>query len=176
MTQKPPPTPSNQQVLITKNKTTTTKPTVQARTKDLRLNGSDLYVARLGNCHTSPPKLLTPPSSPPPPSPKSAPSSLHDELSPLSRTPPLTLPPQPKQSTPEIRASRPCYRCVTAMHAAGIKRVFWTTQEGRWEGAKVRDLVEALEGGEGKAEGDAGGKGVFVTKHEVLLIKRLMGF
>jgi hypothetical protein len=74
---------------------------------------------------------------------------------------------------PEIRASRPCYRCVTAMHAVGIKRVFWTSAAGAWEGAKVRELVEALEGG-GGVEGveGAGQKGVFVTKHEVLLMQR----
>jgi len=67
------------------------------------------------------------------------------------------------------------------MHSVGIKRVFWTNQDGEWEGAKVRDLVEALETG---IEGDNGegigtgqqSKGVFVTKHEVLMLKRIMGF
>lgn len=65
------------------------------------------------------------------------------------------------------------------MHAVGIKRVFWTTQDGLWEGAKVRDLVEALEVG---VEGEGGvgtgqeSKGVFVTKHEVLMLKRTMAF
>lgn len=59
--------------------------------------------------------------------------------------------------------------------------MFWTNQDGEWEGAKVRDLVEALEGG-GCEEASAGGegakvdRGVFVTKHEVLLLKRVMGF
>lgn len=62
------------------------------------------------------------------------------------------------------------------MHAAGIKRVFWTNQHGGWEGAKIRDLVDALEGGGGVPGHDDGGdKGIFVTKHEVLMIKRLMG-
>ncbi len=69
------------------------------------------------------------------------------------------------------------------MHAVGIKRVFWTTQDGEWEGAKVRDLVDALEGGiEGDRNEDSNGlgtrqasKGVFVTKHEVLMLKRVMG-
>jgi hypothetical protein len=68
------------------------------------------------------------------------------------------------------------------MHAVGIKRVFWTNADGEWEGAKVRDLVEALEKGiEGDGDGDGPGtgqenKGVFVTKHEVLMLKRIMGF
>ena len=62
------------------------------------------------------------------------------------------------------------------MHAVGIKRVFWTNAGGEWEGAKVRDLVEALEKGEGVPGHDDGGdKGVFVTKHEVLMLKRAMG-
>jgi len=61
------------------------------------------------------------------------------------------------------------------MHAVGIKRVFWTNADGEWEVAKVRNLVEALEMG-GGVEGHYGGnKGVFVTKHEVLMIKRMMG-
>lgn len=58
--------------------------------------------------------------------------------------------------------------------------MFWTTQDGEWECAKVRDLVEALETGlEGNNDGSAGtgqeSKGVFVTKHEVLILKRSMG-
>ena len=65
------------------------------------------------------------------------------------------------------------------MHSVGIKRVFWTNVDGEWESAKVRDLVEALEGGGGKdasGEGAKIDKGIFVTKHEVLLLKRVMGF
>lgn len=63
------------------------------------------------------------------------------------------------------------------MHAVGIKRVFWTNVDGKWEGAKVRDLVEALAVGDGEPGHDDGGvKGVFVTKHEVLMLKRIMGF
>jgi len=80
------------------------------------------------------------------------------------------------------------------MQSVGIKRVFWTTATGDWDGAKVRDLVDALErsgsgadlgdGGNGAAcGGDGGGmkdggttmgREVFVTKHEVLML-RLMG-
>ena len=66
------------------------------------------------------------------------------------------------------------------MHAVGIKRVFWTNPDGEWEGAKVGDLVEALEKGIGGDESGPGTgqeiKGVFVTKHEVLMLKRIMGF
>ena len=63
------------------------------------------------------------------------------------------------------------------MHSAGIKRVFWTNNQGEWEGAKVRDLVDALEGKVGDGDGERG-KGVdevFVTKHEVLRLRRVMG-
>ncbi|KAK2626954.1 hypothetical protein QTJ16_004129 [Diplocarpon rosae] len=187
--------PQPLQILITKNKATS-KPTAAARTKDLRLKGSDLYVARLGNSNRIPPSVPKPqsncaavagPPSPPTES-TSPPSSLYDELSPRSRSTsssPFMLKHDLKTlPRPEIRASRPCYRCVTAMHSVGIKRVFWTTQGGEWEGAKVRDLVDALEvgiEGDGNADGHGRGtgpenKGVFVTKHEVLMLKRAMGF
>jgi len=63
------------------------------------------------------------------------------------------------------------------MHAAGIKRVFWTTQDGGWEGAKVGKLIEALEsGGDMAGREGVGSESVFVTKHEVLMIRRVMGF
>lgn len=62
------------------------------------------------------------------------------------------------------------------MHAVGIKRVFWTNADGELEGAKVRELVDALEMGESEPGLDDGGdKGVFITKHEVLMLKRIMG-
>ena len=183
-----PPIPSRQ-LLLTKKATTTTKPNIAARIKDLRLKGSDLYVARLGSCNVAPPlppqsKSKYVASSPDPPSPKSSPnpepSSLYDELSPLSRTPsPPTVSTAKAtaiKNKPEIRASRPCYRCMSAMHAVGIKRVFWTNADGEWEGAKVRELVEALEMGGGEpGHDDSGDKGIFVTKHEVLMLKRMMG-
>jgi len=185
---KPPPLPSKpQQILITKKNSSNTKADVKERTKDLRLKGSDLYVARLGTCQITPPldpnsKQRASNPSPPPPM-KTEPASLYDELSPLSRTPsPSTSPPDPPPMLkPEVRASRPCYRCVSAMHAVGIKRVFWTNADGEWEGAKVRDLVDALEKGIGGDDEDGPGtgqenKGVFVTKHEVLMLKRIMGF
>ena len=178
--------PKPEQILITKDRSTTAKPTLAARTKDLRLKGSDLYVARLGSC-TPAPKARKPratptkaPELPPPPPAQSPPKSCYDELSPVSRAP------SPGRSQaaaaaderPEIRASRPCYRCVAAMHAVGIKRVFWTNAEGRWEGAKVRELVEALEGGGGVEGVENAGeeKGIFVTTHEVLMMQRVLGF
>ncbi|PMD64023.1 uncharacterized protein K444DRAFT_660705 [Hyaloscypha bicolor E] len=177
--------PKPQQILITKKNSLNTKADVKERTKDFRLKGSDLYVARLGTCQVTPPMDPKPHTSTPPTptlSPKSEPASLYDELTSISRTPsPSTSPPNPPpMATPEVRASRPCYRCVSAMHAVGIKRVFWTNADGGWEGAKVRDLVEALENGI-ESDGDGPGtgqenKGVFVTKHEVLMLKRIMGF
>ncbi|CZR61975.1 uncharacterized protein PAC_11872 [Phialocephala subalpina] len=181
-----PTTPKPQQILITKNKSLSTKHSVASRTKDLRLKGSDLYVARLGSHNMTPikPTNHNKPADPPPPtpSPKYEPSSLYDELSPLSRSisPSSPTDKPTREHKPQIRASRPCYRCVSAMHSFGIKRVFWTTQDGEWEGAKVRDLVEALEMGldaDGEESVGTGqeSKGVFVTKHEVLMLKRSMG-
>lgn len=76
--------------------------------------------------------------------------------------------------SPVMRAtnSRPCYRCINYMRSVGIKRVFWTNKEGRWEGAKVRDLVLVLNGcgvsGSYQEE-------VFVTKHGILMRTRLIG-
>lgn len=69
------------------------------------------------------------------------------------------------------------------MDAVGIKRVFWSNGNGCWEGAKVRDLMDALEVN-CKPDGRGGGDGsedekksmpVFVTKHEVLMLRRKMG-
>jgi hypothetical protein len=62
------------------------------------------------------------------------------------------------------------------MHSVGIKRVFWTKDSGEWEGAKVRDLVDALNGtfdDDGCEPKDK--PGIFVTKHEVLMLRRVMG-
>jgi hypothetical protein len=64
--------------------------------------------------------------------------------------------------------------------------VYWTNEQGEWEGGKVRDLVDALNGGnttDRGADAEAGsksmggplGNGVFVTKHEVLMLRRMMG-
>lgn len=74
------------------------------------------------------------------------------------------------------------------MKTVGIKRVFWTNSEGGWEGAKVRDLVDMLDGSaagcgggggggghDGAAADGVGALGVFVTKHEVLMLRRILG-
>lgn len=46
-------------------------------------------------------------------------------------------------------------------------------QGGEMGGAKVRDLVDALDG---RGSGDTvHGQGVFVTKHEILMVRRSMG-
>jgi hypothetical protein len=64
------------------------------------------------------------------------------------------------------------------MHAVGIKRVFWTNAQGAWDGAKVRDLMDALETSEASSKGGSENcgenLGVFVTKHEVSMLKRAM--
>jgi hypothetical protein len=107
--------------------------------------------------------------------------SLHDELrNRLPRTPPPAATREPTtQSIPReaIHDSRPCYRCISYMHAVGIKRVFWTNDAGEWEGGKVANLVNALDGGaDGSGSGGGPmGNGVFVTKHEVLNMRRTMG-
>lgn len=55
------------------------------------------------------------------------------------------------------------------MHFAGIKRVFWTNGKGEWEGAKVEELMDAFENADGSAT-----KALFVTKHEVLMLRKSM--
>lgn len=77
-----------------------------------------------------------------------------------------------------IHVSRPCYRCIMYMHNVGIKRVFWTNSCGQWEGGKVRGMVDALDGSKSGTDSDSLGPGVssmFVTKHEVLMLRRVMG-
>jgi len=61
------------------------------------------------------------------------------------------------------------------MHSVGIRRAFWTNDQGEWEGGKVRDLIDAMDGS--MSCGASGGpmdNGLFVTKHEVLMLRRLM--
>ena len=70
--------------------------------------------------------------------------------------------------------SRPCYRCISYMQSAGIKRVSWTNTKGEWEGAKVQELVNSLESS-GDESSSAGLKTLFVTKHEVLMLRKTMG-
>ena len=137
------------------------------RMKDSRLKGSDLYVARLckkdasinqppnqaGSCDTLRsasvldgkygPKSTTSDAEPTVPSKT---GSLYDELRSCSAKPKHHNHPrnQPHQTRPMATQSRPCYRCISYMHFAGIKRVFWTNAKGEWEGAKVQGLVDAL--------------------------------
>lgn len=99
--------------------------------------------------------------------------SLHDELSCRTKEPePLVANPENFEISQIVAESRPCYRCISYMHSVGIKRVFWTSSEGKWEGAKVRDLVDHLEGTTATS-GNPLLLPVFVTKHEVLLLRRL---
>lgn len=62
--------------------------------------------------------------------------------------------------------------------------MFWTNAKGEWDGGKVRDLIDALEvggpsvagdGSESGLTGGASGSEVFVTKHEVLMLRMTMG-
>lgn len=158
---------------------------VRERTRHPRLNGADLYVVRLGWKNASPagnldvccvesdPKAET--SIPTRPST----GSLYDELvdrrvKPKAATDTSVA---PNENCPSVLASRPCYRCISYMASVGIKRVFWTMDSGEWEGAKVRDLVDALDklGLEQPSDATAALNSVFVTKHEVLMLRRMMG-
>ncbi|KAL8655894.1 MAG: hypothetical protein Q9210_000595 [Variospora velana] len=171
------------------------------RMKDSRLNGADLYVARLGKrgkaehldcgCRhddglslddgTAAKKGGGQQSTESETSANSLPptGSLHEELQfplPKEKKGPL---PQSAVNEECVTAShsKPCYRCISYMHSAGIKRVFWTNNAGHWEGGKVRDLVDALESPaspNAKNRGEASVAGsVYVTKSEVLLLKGL---
>lgn len=187
-------------VVVPQSRIVTKSHQVAERMKDSRLNGADLYVARLGKagksnhydcgCQYEAPPVAGKPASaifedghPPPKdtvmTPKTKPptGSLHDELrfpSP-SEKPKSTGKPIPKGKRLTATHSRPCYRCISYMHSAGIKRVFWTNTKGEWEGGKVRDLVDALEAPvPPESDGTMGAAGaVYVTKSEVLLLKGL---
>jgi hypothetical protein len=110
---------------------------------------------------------------------KQATGSLHEEL--LDPGPVLTSAAENVSTVaglePSVLASRPCYRCIAYMDSVGIKRVFWTTSSGEWECAKVRDLVDALDdlGAGDAADAHTTLRSVFVTKHEVLMLRRTMG-
>lgn len=110
---------------------------------------------------------------------KQATGSLHEEL--LNPGPASTSAAKNESMgtgpEPSVLASRPCYRCITYMNSVGIKRVFWTTSSGEWECGKVRDLVDALDdlGSGDAAAGPSILGSVFVTKQEVLKLRRTMG-
>lgn len=154
---------------------------ISNRTKHGRLHGADLYVARLGWRPTSSvgvPSCCAPLDIPPINDEMPQSSSLHDELrDPQPRKPRIATPVPEEDKQPTVLSSRPCYRCVSYMNSVGIKRVFWTTDTGEWECAKVRDLVDALNnfGAEDTDDVAAALRNVFVTKHEVLMLRRTMG-
>jgi hypothetical protein len=159
---------------------------VADRTKPARLRGADLYVARMGwkpisssnksgdCCATSDVPYKIPLNDPKPLS-----GSLHDEI--LISPPPTpsssSIPSPKAEKQPSVVSSRPCYRCVSYMHSVGIKRVFWTTDTGGWECAKIRDLVDGLDnlGAVDMSHAATALENLFVTKHEVLMLRRTMG-
>lgn len=158
---------------------------MRERTKDSRLRGSDLYVARLCWKETSDDQLLHGDGTPKPNgslepvddtdnSSSSMPESLHDELrfcNPVVEKE-VHQGQQPPPKKLMATQSRPCYRCISYMHSAGIKRVFWTNSKGGWEGAKVQELVDSSDS---TGYGASGVKTFFVTKHEVLMLRRMIG-
>ncbi|KAK9771781.1 putative CMP/dCMP-type deaminase domain-containing protein [Seiridium cardinale] len=171
----------------------TVRRSLQSRRKHPKLVGADLYVTRLSNCVSSEVQQLGaepisckgecessgdtatadelsrafPPCT-------TFSGSLHDELVCKTRQPQLLGPaPYGKSFNGKPAESRPCYRCVAYMDSVGIKRVFWTTSDGEWENAKVRDLVDLLDH---PVDPDGNGSiGLFVTKHEVLKLRRVLG-
>jgi len=163
-------------ILIPKGRAKQSSRKLIDRMKHPKLVGADVYVARLSNAK----KLLNVKKAeqsgfPPRPIVPARTGSLHDEL--VSKGSATCEMNNLSAESTHLRAavdSRPCYRCVCYMSSVGIKRVFWTNGDGCWESAKVRDLVDMLEGsndgGDGLAE-----LGVFVTKHEVLMLRRMMG-
>lgn len=180
----------------TQENPSSTKPTMisfsaKERMKLPQLRGADLYVARLGRMeacgknargHLKHASRQITASSPNSNHPKSeatmvqdtASGSLHDELInpyPRTRESKTTKSKVPHIVPPHAVDSRPCYRCVEYMHSCGIARVFWTDQNGQWKRAKVQDMVMALRQADGQCGSDPS---IFITKHEVLLLRRLM--
>ncbi|KAH3917613.1 hypothetical protein HBH56_042670 [Parastagonospora nodorum] len=180
---KSPPLPSQNESMLMP--TGQTGRSTRDRTKLPRLHGADLYVARLGWTFQSSVNesvaccvdLDDGAQAESPPRPSTG--SLHEEL----RNPDFEAKPAQKapsrvdETEPSVHSSRPCYRCISFMASVGIKRVFWTTGFGTWESAKVRDLVDALDnlGLEQPSNAAATLSNVFVTKHEVLMLRRTMG-
>jgi hypothetical protein len=178
------PPATSQPILVPNGQTGHASRSVTERKKHPRLIGADLYVARLGwkgPSSDSPPyctgteHMITPSTK----TPKPLEGSLHEEL---VNPHPVPQPVDPssgaaKERNPSVLASRPCYRCISYMHSVGIKRVFWTTDAGIWECAKVRDLVDAMNNlGSGDGLDTAAAlRNIYVTKHEVLMLRRTMG-
>lgn len=173
---------------------------LSARMKNPKLVGADIYIARLGSIQRDIKKRNKNGSKAKPcqengtkktedtccssislEASSTSNGSLYDELTCKDRKSSSTQRPSSTGDDAafdrrQLRDSRPCYRCVSYMHSAGIRRCFWTNAEGEWESAKVRDLFDQLRGtstrdGEG---GDSEGLGsIFITKHEVLLLRRI---
>lgn len=160
---------------------------ISERTKYPRLHGADLYVARLG--WRAPLNSRTPneccaavdiPEDSTCSLPLSSTGSLYDELTTHSKSHrhEEAAPVEVAEKEPSVLSSRPCYRFINYMNSVGIKRVFFlTTNSGEWEGAKTLDLMDAIDNvatGE-SFKGATALSQVFVTKHEVLILRRLMG-
>lgn len=115
-------------MLITKDKPASSRPGHAARTKDLRLKGSGIYVARLGSCGSS-----------------------------------------PKARTREPRG--PSYGEIASSSSYPLSRMPPPAVAGAWEGAKMRDLIDALGAGAGwRVWREWERRGVWFTTHEVLRI------
>ena len=181
----PPPNVKSQTTLIPTGQTGERSRSVKDRKRNPRLNGADIYIARLGykrDDASSPSVVCSGPghdSPEEPPSPRCKIRSLHDELTysqAKPKTPDVRVT-QPQAKQPTALASRPCYRCISYMASVGIRRAFWTTRDGMWESAKVGDLMDSLNNmAPGKpADIDTALNSVFVTKHEVLMLRRTMG-
>jgi hypothetical protein len=181
----PPPNVKSQATLIPTGQVGERSRSVKDRKRNPRLNGADIYIARLGykrDNASSPSIVCSGPghdSPEEPPSPRCKIRSLHDELT-YSQAKPKTPDARVTQSQakqPTAVASRPCYRCISYMASVGIRRAFWTTEDGTWESAKVGDLMDSLNNvAPGKpTDIDTALNSVFVTKHEVLMLRRTMG-
>ncbi|KAF3769687.1 hypothetical protein M406DRAFT_66161 [Cryphonectria parasitica EP155] len=182
----------NEHLLVPHRQAATSSAAVKDRMKHPKLVGADLYVVRLAkqdSCQHSkkfrasrrlkegPTEVDVSESLSVSSEQSSSSRSLHDELT--CKVSGFVEAPRGSNESENNRVvaeSRPCYRCVSYMHSAGIKRVFWTTNEGKWKGAKVRDLVDQLDGATAASDSPLGLSvpDVFVTKHEVLLLRRLM--
>jgi len=183
-----------QPILIPVARSAATKAKIAYRIVDSRLKGADLYVARLAWKSPQPAvlrgydesqsrddtlsasSLSANLSSLPIRDLETSPTgSLYDELSCCSRTvsPADAESSASSNETECATSSRPYYRCISYMRWAGIRKVFWTNNNGEWEGGKVRDLVDALELGDTTEAGSMAA--MFVTKHEVLTLRRHMG-
>ena len=184
---------SQQPILSSNDRRGLDQPSVRERKKDPRLNGADLCVARIGrgssskveqqatlHSQTTEDRVETELEASISKE-TLATGSLYDELNILPTIRTVSTPAQQRkdQIFCDVAASQPCYRCIMYMHSAGIRRVLWTNEQGNWEESKVRGLVAALDGTgvsdtAGNKLGGLVGDGLFVTKHEVFMLRRLI--